>query len=238
MARRIEIFDDVPALDHAVASFLAAACERAIERHGWCNLLLPGGPFVRPIFTELAQFSLAWSEVSFYFTDERCVPPTHPASNYGEAIDKFLKNPRIDAFQFRRIEAEFPDRERAAEEYERTLPEWFDVALFELGGDGHVAALWPNSPAFAEQERLVVPVSAPTRPAQRITLAPKAFALVRDAAIVAVGKDRAAHVARALHSDAGQITAEPARLLPQAAWFLDRAAAAELPSSDSAPTAR
>ncbi len=241
MARRTAIFDDVSALDHAVASFLANAVGAAVREQGGCHLALPGGPFVRPIYTELAQFQLPWSEVTFYFTDERCVPPSHPASNFGEAVDKFLKNPRIDAFQFRRIEAELPDRERAAEEYERTLPEWFDVALLELGADGHVAALWPHSPALSERERLVVPVSAPTRPAQRITLAPRAFERVREAAIVAVGPDRSRHVARALAPEGtadATVAEEPVRLLPQAAWFLDRAAASELSAASAARPAR
>ena len=31
---------------------------RAIERHGWCNLLLPGGPFVNALFGRLVALSL------------------------------------------------------------------------------------------------------------------------------------------------------------------------------------
>jgi len=227
MGTRIEVFDSPPALAHAAAVHIAACLARAIEARGWCNLALPGGPFVRPIYTELAQFQLRWSEVTFFFTDERCVPITHPASNFGEAIDKFLKNPRIDLHQFRRIEAELPDRERATEDYERCLPEAFDFVLAELGADGHVAALYPGSPAMAEEERSVVTVSAPTRPVQRISVTPKVLRAAAESLVVATGRERAAAVARALAPE-GDVSSNPGRLLREGTWMLDRAAASML----------
>ncbi len=223
MARRIEVFDSIPKLAHAAAAHLAACVERATLERGWCNVALPGGPFVRPIYTELAQFQLRWSDVTFYFTDERCIPISHPASNYGEAIDKFLKNPRIDLFQFRRIEAELPDRDLTAEEYARMLPDEFDVLLAELGPDGHIAGLYPNSPAVRERERLAMPVQAPTRPVQRITLTPPALASAREVLIVATGRDRAESVQRALAPE-GNEHASPARIFGDATWFVDREA--------------
>ena len=225
MQRRIEIFESVPMLAHTAATHIAACVARAIEARGWCNIALPGGPFVRPIFSELAQFQVRWSDVTFFFTDERCVPITHPASNYGEAVDKFAKNPRIDLHQFRRIEAELPDRDRTAEDYERILPEKFDFLLAELGVDGHIAALYPGSAALEETVRLVLPIHAPTRPMERITLTPPMITNALEALVVATGRDRAKWVARAL-DPSSEIAANPGRLLGSATWFLDRDAAA------------
>jgi 6-phosphogluconolactonase len=228
MSTRIEIFETQQELSHAAALRIADAVIRAVDARGWCHLALPGGPFVRPIFLELSQFQLPWSEVMFFFTDQRCVPVSHPASNFGEAIDKFLKNPRIGLHQFQRIEAELPDRERAAEDYAQVLPEVFDFVLAELGADGHIAALYPHSSAMSVAEDCrVLPVLAPTRPAQRITLAPAVLTGARESLLVACGPDRAAWVARALAS-AGAIAANPARLLLRGTWMLDKAAAAEL----------
>lgn len=228
MNPRLQIFESQPALAHAAARHVAAAVQRVVSQRGWCHLALPGGPFVRPIYTELAQYQLPWSEVMFYFTDERCVPVSHPASNFGEAIDKFLKNPRIDLHQFQRIEAELPDRERAAEDYERILPEAFDFVLAELGPDGHIAALYPGSPAWrADEERRVLRVHAPTRPVERICVAPAVLATARDSLLVAAGADRAPWVSRAL-AQAGELAMNPARLLRQGTWMLDGPAAALL----------
>ena len=185
MPTRIEVFDSPPALAHAAALHIAGVVADTLEQQSWCHLALPGGPFVRPIYTELVQIQLPWSQVMFFFTDERCVPVTHPASNFGEAIDKFLKNPRIDLHQFQRIEGEEPDHELAAEEYARTLPDEFDLVLAELGVDGHIAALYPDSPAMLERERQVVPVLAPTRPTQRISMTPKVLSSARNSLVVA-----------------------------------------------------
>ncbi|HTF89209.1 MAG TPA: 6-phosphogluconolactonase [Planctomycetota bacterium] len=229
MPTRIEVFDGAPLAHHAVANWLARAVARSITERGWCHLALPGGPFVRPIFTELAGFQLPWSDVTFYFTDERCVPVTHPASNFGEAIDKLLKNPRIEMHQFRRIEAERAEREEAAEDYERGLPEAFDCLLAELGADGHIAALYPRSPALSETERLVLPVEAPTRPQRRISVTPPVLQRAREVLVVATGHDRAAALASALASE-GDVLANPGRLLRERTWFADREAAAQLPA--------
>jgi 6-phosphogluconolactonase len=221
MPTQIEIFDGVPALAHSAAAWLARGVARAIEEREWCHLALPGGPFVRPIYAELAQFQVRWSDVTFYFTDERCVPISHPASNYGEAIDKFLKNPRIDSHQFRRIEGERPDRELAAEEYARVLPEELDVVLAELGADGHVAALYPDSPALSENERLAVAVQAPTRPQQRISVTPPVLLGAREVLVVAAGRDRKAAFARVM-APSGELASNPGRLLRERIWFVDR----------------
>lgn len=233
MTARIEVFDSVPLLAHAAAVYLARGVALAIEERGWCHLALPGGPFVRPIYLELAQFQVRWSDVTFYFTDERCVPVTHPASNFGEAIDKFLKNPRIELHQFRRIEAELADRERAADDYARCLPAAFDVVLAELGPDGHIAGLYPNSPATTETEQLVLPIQAPTRPVQRITVTPPVLERALDALVVATGRDRTAAVARCL-ARKGETQESPGRLLRGAMWFLDREAARALDASSYA----
>lgn len=238
MESRVQVFDDAAAVCHAAAQHLARSITRAVAQRGLCHLALPGGPFVRPIYSELAQFQIAWSDVVFYFTDERCVPTTHPASNFGEAVDKFLHNPRIAAHQFQRIEAERADREAAAEDYARVLPDNFDVLLAEAGADGHVAALYPGSPALHASDRAVLHVQAPTRPKDRITLSRERLRATLESVVVAAGRDRAATVARALAPDGDglgdgpgedELDACPARMFRDAHWIVDRAAAGALP---------
>lgn len=236
MESRVQVLDDAAAVCHAAAQHLARSIARAVLARGVCHIALPGGPFVRPIYSELAQFQLAWSEVAFYFTDERCVPATHPASNFGEAIDRFLHNPRIGVHQFQRIEAERADREAAAEDYARVLPDPFDVLLAEVGVDGHVAALYPDSPALRSSDRAVLHVQAPTRPRDRITLSRERLRATLESVVVAAGRDRAAAVARALApgdagrgvGDADDVSACPARIFRDAHWIVDRAAAGAL----------
>jgi 6-phosphogluconolactonase len=233
MPPEIVIVSDLAALHHAVAARMAKSIAAAIAQRQWCFLGLPGGPFVRPIYAELSQFQLPWSEVEFYFTDERCVPPEHPASNYGEAIDKFLKNPRIGLHQFHRIEAERADRDEAAERYAEELPEQLDLLLVELGADGHLGALFPGSPALDERERVATPVEAPNKPRWRITLTPAAIRAAREVFVVATGREKAGAVERALRG-APDIRAHPGQLARGGVWFLDRPAASLLDGSDPA----
>ncbi|HVS19329.1 MAG TPA: 6-phosphogluconolactonase, partial [Planctomycetota bacterium] len=169
MQPEIVVVDGPAALARTVALRIARVIEAAVGERDWCWLALPGGSFVGPIYDELKMLALPWSEVEFYFTDERCVPPHHPASCYGEAADRLFSNPRIGAHQVHRIEAELPDHEAAAERYAEELPDAFDLVLLEMGFDGHVAGLFPGSPALDETERAAVPVEAPQKPRRRIT---------------------------------------------------------------------
>jgi 6-phosphogluconolactonase len=227
MPAEIVVLKDRAQLARAVAARIARAVETAVAGRQWCFLAFPGGPFVRPIYDELIRLQLPWSEVEFYFTDERCVPVSHPASNYGEAADRLLRNPRIADHQLHRIDVGDSDRERAADRYAEELPEILDLTLLEVGGDGHVASLFPGSVAFAETERRVLPVEVPHKPKRRITLAPGALCASREVLAVAQGPDRARAVRRALdeHGDASEW---PARIARDGAWFLDVAAASLL----------
>ena len=153
--------------------------------------------------------------------------PSHPASSYGEAVDRLFTNPRIGEHQVHRIEAERSDREAVLDEYERELPDDFDIVLLELGLDGHVAALFPDSTAFDEGERRVALVECEQKPHWRMTLAPRVLAGAERSYVVACGRERAKVVRRALREELDPREL-PARLVAGGVWILDRAAAAGL----------
>jgi 6-phosphogluconolactonase len=227
MPAEIVVLQDRAQLARAVSARIARAVETAVAERQWCFLAMPGGPFVRPIYDELIGLQLPWSEVEFYFTDERCVPVSHPASNYGEAADRLLRNPRIGEHQLHRIDVDDSDSERAADHYAEELPEVLDLTLLEVGADGHVASLFPGSAAFAESERRVLPVDVAQKPRRRITLAPGALCASREVLAVAQGADRARAVQRAVE-EPGDPREWPARIARGGTWFLDPAAASLL----------
>ena len=227
MPAEVVVLKDRARLARAVATRIAHAVEAAVAERQWCFLAFPGGPFVRPIYDELIGLQLPWSEVEFYFTDERCVPVSHPASNYGEAADRLLRNPRIGDHQLHRIDVDDADRERAADRYAEELPDELDLTLLEVGADGHVASLFPGSVAFTETERRVLPVEVPQKPRRRITLTPGALCASRQVLAVAQGADRARAVRRAL-DEPGDPAEWPARIARDGAWLLDTAAASLL----------
>jgi 6-phosphogluconolactonase len=223
----IVVVDGPKQAAHEVARLIAADIERVVAAREWCWIALSGGHFAAPIYEDLAKYAVPWSQVEFFFTDERCVPPSHPSSSYGEAVDRLFTNPRIEGHQVHRIEAERPEREAVLEEYERELPEQFDIVLLELGLDGHVASLFPNSPALGETERRIALVECEQKPRWRMTLAPSVLAGAERTYVVGCGRERAPIVQRALSEDTDPRDV-PARVCADGVWILDRAAASSL----------
>jgi 6-phosphogluconolactonase len=210
------------------AEWLRLEVTRAIAERGSCALGLAGGRTPEPVYRALAAGSgVDWRRVDVFFCDERAVPPDHAESNYRMVRLALLTRVAIPASQVHRMEAERPDREAAAREYERALPPRLDVLVLGMGSDGHTASLFPGSAALGERRRLVVPVVGAKPPAERLTITPPVIEAARKVAVIATGDDKAAMVARALEGPLAP-SAVPAQLARRGVWFLDRAAAARL----------
>ena len=202
--------------------------KQVIDDYGWCSVALPGGSFVRPLYDELGLLQLRWDLVEFFFTDERAVRPDHPASNYGEALDRLFTNPRIQLHQVHRIEGEGADLDSVADLYERELPESFDVMILGLEANGAIAAIHPDSVAFDDPRR-VVPVQVVKKPHRRVTLAPREIQAAGAVCVVAEGVEVGPALRAALGAESvGAANECPARLVREATWFVDRAAARAL----------
>ncbi len=99
---------------------------RALAERGRFRVALSGGQTPIPFFHRLPQSdevaTLDWSSVDIFWTDERCVPPSDPQSNYGTAWKEGLSALPIPAHCIHRIQAERPPAD-AAERYEKDLRE-------------------------------------------------------------------------------------------------------------------
>ena len=210
------------------AAWLESEITRAIAAQGSCGLGLAGGKTPEPVYRELAlASSVDWTRVDVFFGDERSVPPDHPESNYHMVHLALLSRVAIPAGQVHRMEAERPDRDAAARDYECLLPSQLDVLLLGMGPDGHTASLYPGSAALDERHRLVVPVVGPKAPAERLTVTPPVIEAARTVAVIATGEDKAAMVARAIEGPLAP-KAVPVQLALRGVWYLDQAAAGRL----------
>jgi len=109
-----------------------------------------------------------------------------------------------------------------------------DIVLVGVGPDGHVMSVFPRSALF-DSEAWVSAVPAPTHiepHVARISLHPRMLEVARLPIVVAHGAGKAAALASVL-GDERDVRRWPAQLARRegAIWFLDRAAAAELPST-------
>ena len=108
-----------------------------------------------------------------------------------------------------------------------------DLVVLGIGPEGHIASLFPESPALADSGALCLGIEdSPKPPPQRITLSLPVLRAARRALLLASGEGKASALAAAL----GEASpAAPASLLPRARLTVlaDEAAASLLPSRPS-----
>lgn len=109
----------------------------------------------------------------------------------------------------------------------------FDVVLLGIGPDGHLLSVFPNSPLLDERDAWVAAIPAPAHVephVPRLSLNPRILAAAERVLVVVHGEGKASILASVLgpERDERRWPAQLARA-GNATWFLDRAAASELP---------
>ena len=134
---------------------------------------------------------------------------------------KYIKIPlKIKPNKIHRMRAEHRNPQAEADRYSLLLPESVDLLLLSLGEDGHIASLFPNSPALYETERKVVSAVGPKAPYRRLTITPPVIRAAKQVYVLAIG-DEKKRMYEELCRDPEDITSIPARLVLDRAWFFD-----------------
>ena len=214
----LRVEEDAEAAAAAVAALLVASGG---------NVVLTGGSTPQRAYELAAEQRTDWSGVTFWWGDERCVPPEHEDSNYGMARDALLT--RVHGHEERRIRGELPAGEAAAE-YEHALRGVeLDLLLLGIGPDGHTASLFPNAPSLDERERLVVAAPAGLEPwVERVTMTLPAIAAADEVVFLATGEDKADAVRRAFAEPPSPATSSSLARGRRTVAVVDRAAASRL----------
>ena len=189
------------------------------------SVVITGGETAEALYPELARGSGNWSGVEVFFSDERCVPPDHPASNYGMAKRTLLDVVRPRTVHRMRGEI---DPQEAAAIYDELVVGSFALVVLGLGEDAHVAGLFPGSPGLLETASCVV-VDRPDG-MQGLSLTPTALLSGEFVVFVVSGSGKAEAVHRALSGDEDVLEC-PVKLFrehPSVTFLLDEAAATAL----------
>ncbi|GGD73656.1 6-phosphogluconolactonase [Croceicoccus mobilis] len=166
--------------DGEIAEWLAGHLGKALaEREGLVAITVPGGSTPFPIFAELAKHDLDWSRIEIWPGDDRIVPATHEASNYG------------------RLAAALSDTgAKVVELTEDAQPPHFTLAWLGMGLDGHVASLFPNTDPKvddpAQVKRLTPDPLPPEAPFDRVTLTLPKFLTAEALMFVVKGDEKLA----------------------------------------------
>jgi 6-phosphogluconolactonase len=254
LGRKLLIFDHQENLYETAAAAVALKCFRAVAARGRFLLVVSGGQTSLPLFRLLANppflDDLPWSKMHVFWADERLVPPTHEASNYGQAWSNWLQHVPLSSEQLHPIDGTLRLDEASAR-YANRLAQFsdgrsswprFDLVVLGLGADGHTASLFPNL-AYPLPETAAAVGVAPgfgDPPVARITLTPPVLNDARHVMFLVTGSGKADAVARTLapHGDAAHTPAR--RIRPQdgqVTWFLDRDAATLVPRRGTANAA-
>jgi 6-phosphogluconolactonase len=241
MDAEIVIGSDPADLAHKVAGhFVDLAREAAASRERF-SVALSGGSTPGSLYRLLGEnpycSQVPWQQVHLFWSDERCVPPDDPGSNYRLARDLLIDRVPIPADNVHRVQGEL-EPQAAARAYERDLNDFFcgprtrfDLVLLGVGADGHTASLFPGFAALQEKERLASAVEAhyEGRPASRVTLTLPAINTARHIWFLATGSAKAGIVQAVLEGPDRDLPAQQIR--PTAGvltWLLDAGAASQL----------
>jgi 6-phosphogluconolactonase len=204
----IGIYPDIDALSREAAQYVVRVANESIVTHGRFSIALSGGTTPKKLYgllgSEPYRSQIDWALVHIFWGDERCVPPDSPDSNYKMALKVLLSNIPVPVSQVHRMPAEMADRNAASEQYTFEMQRIFgtngipnfDLIQLGMGPEGHTASLFPHQPSLHEQRRLVMPVSVPKPPPDRLTFTPPILNAARNVLFLVTGSDKA----EALHA--------------------------------------
>jgi 6-phosphogluconolactonase len=228
----------------SLADYFVELANQAITEHGRFSVALSGGNSPKKFYELLASPScrqrVAWPKVDFFFGDERYVPHTDPESNYLLAKKALFEPLQIAPAQVFAVDTALAPAE-AAQQYTQAIERYFsqkearfDLVLLGLGDNSHTASLFPHTTVLQETAAGAKEVFVEEKQAYRITLTAPLINQAQAIAFLVYGADKAAAVQRVLTA-ARHIEEFPAQLIAPASgelhWFLDAAAAAQLPES-------
>jgi 6-phosphogluconolactonase len=241
---------DVPHLTRAVAEALIARLGAAQAVHGTASVVLTGGGVGTAALERVAALAGAtprervdWTAVDFWWGDERFVPADDDERNEKAARQALLDVVGVPPERVHAMPASdgpFPEPEDAAAWYAaelaaaasegRDLPR-FDVLLLGMGPEGHIASIFPESPAVRDERPVVAVRDCPKPPSTRVSLGFPAINTAEEVWLLVSGEAKAPAVAAALAgADPVQLPAAGVHGRRATRWLLDRAAAGKLPA--------
>jgi 6-phosphogluconolactonase len=239
---------DADRLARAAASAFVARVAAAQAVHGTASVVLTGGGVGTAMLEHVAALAeeperevVDWTAVDVWWGDERFVPADSEDRNELGARRALLDRVAVPAEHVHAMpasDAGFATVEEAADWYAGQLAEAagdgpvprFDVLLLGIGPEGHVASIFPDSPAARDERPVVAVHDCPKPPPTRISLGFSAINSAEEVWLVAAGEGKADAVARGVRGAPGvELPAGAVHGRRATRWLIDAAAASRLP---------
>lgn len=251
----VRAYVDAEELALKAAQYFARLADQYVIGNGHFTVALSGGSTPQAMLRVLAQepfFStVPWSMIYFFWSDERCVPPEHDESNFRVAQELLLAKVPVNPENVFRFRGEISDPELAAQDYEKTLRNFFimgpgtdrrgtaplslfprfDLIFLGMGADGHTASLFPGSPALQVTNRSVCAHYVERLQAHRLTLTVPTINNARNVTFLVSGADKAETFRQVMEGPARPDVLPSQSIKPgngTLLWLVDEPAAARL----------
>lgn len=233
---------DAEALADVALKYFITYANRAIEKQGVFRVAISGGSTPARFYERLSDKSVAsmiqWDKVHIFWVDERCVPPSSEASNFGLATHTFLLDVPIPGENIHRVTGEAENYAEAVSEYEQLLHSVFniskgqipvfDLIILGMGSDGHIGSILPNSYAQLKTDDLVSVVYRMNGDYNRITLTIPVMKEAQRILILVSGKNKSQIVRDVFRTEPDPVKYPVHALWPvqhKIRWLIDESAA-------------
>ncbi len=191
-------------LAQAVAEAWLEIVEQSHRQSIAHTVALSGGRIAAELFVQTAAQSrakeISLGHVDFFWSDERCVSPDDPVSNFALA-NHVLALQKIPSEKIHRLRGELDPAIAVAEanaEIFKTISRTknglpvLDIVFLGVGPDGHVASLFPNASVdvMGCQSPFLFIDNSPKPPPRRITLSYAAIAVAKEVWILVSGEGK------------------------------------------------
>jgi 6-phosphogluconolactonase len=239
----LRILDSPAAVAAAGADAFVRAAGLAIAARGRFAVALSGGSTPKAMLGLLGEVSYArkidWRHTHLFWSDERCVGPEDPESNYGMARHALLSGGLVPDANVHRMMGELEPHVGALD-YNLRLHSFFgattpvfDLIYLGLGPDGHTASLFPHTDALkvTDQPCAANRVDSGVASPWRLTLTFHAINAGRAVTFLVEGPEKADILKRVLAAPLERDSLPAQGVVPKRGaltWLVDRAAASLL----------
>jgi 6-phosphogluconolactonase len=235
-------------LASAAAARTVTRLADGIAAQGHAHLVLTGGGIGTKVLAAIAaapaRDAVDWRLVDFWWGDERFEVTGDPERNETGARAALLDKLGVDEARVHAVPGpdgpDGDDPDAAAARYAAELAAAagngavpaFDVLMLGVGPEGHVASIFPESPAAYATGSVVAVRNSPKPPPTRVSLTFSAIQAAREVWVLASGAEKADAVAEALSGvSQDKLPAAGARGRDRTLFLLDQEAAAKLPAA-------
>jgi 6-phosphogluconolactonase len=235
----IHILENTEDAAASCSAFILKVLSSSLSSSGRATIAVSGGSSPKLLFADMAKADFDWAHVHVFWVDERCVPPDRSESNFKLANDNWLAPASVPPQNLHRVYGEL-DPLQGAQKYVADIKAFFELKEGEMpvfdvlhrgmGPDAHTASLFPGEPLINDTSGIAANVWVEKFQMHRVTLLPGVLRAAKQTVLQVSGLEKAEALKEVLQGseDLMKYPCQIASRQPNAAWFLDKAAASKL----------